>query len=233
MTPVDLVIFDCDGVLVDSEILSRQAMASVLNEAGVPATVEMIERFTGMKQADIIAGIVAVTGVPVPDTVAPRFWPAIRDLYQGELLPVESIGPALARLDALHPRIARCVASSSLPERIRESLRITGLHVHFDDAALFSSHQVAKGKPAPDLFLFAAERMGVDPARCVVVEDSVAGITAAKAAGMRVIGFVGASHAGAGGYRATIAAAGPDRIANRHTETLKHLLALAGVPALP
>lgn len=226
MTPVDLVIFDCDGVLVDSEILSRRAMASVLNDAGVPATVEMIERFTGMKQADIIAGVAAVTGVPVPETVAPRFWPAIRAIYEGELAALEGIGRVLARLPT-----PRCVASSSLPERIRESLRITGLDAHFDDAALFSSHQVANGKPAPDLFLFAADRMGADPARCVVVEDSVAGIMAAKAAGMRVIGFVGASHAGGGAYRDAIAAAGPDRIAEGHAETLDHLLALAGVPA--
>lgn len=222
LPPVDLVIFDCDGVLVDSEILSRRAMAAVLAEAGVPATVEMIAGFTGMKQADIIAGVAAVTGVPVPDDVGAKFWPTMREIFQEELTAVAGIADALADLG-----LKRCVASSSLPERIRVSLGVTGLIHHFDDAAIFSSHQVRRGKPAPDLFLFAADRMGVDPAACVVVEDSAAGIEGAKAAGMRVIGFLGASHAG-GAYRTVIEAAAPTLIAPDHATVLAAIRRMAG-----
>ncbi len=186
---MDLVVFDCDGVLVDSEILSVQAMRHVLVEAGVPATDAMIGRCFGMKQADILARIARDTGVPIPDGVAERIWPATRALFDRELRPMPGVARFLERL-ADRPR---CVASSSSLERIRFSLARTGLD-RFFGTAIFSSQQVARGKPAPDLFLFAAAQMKIPPARAVVIEDSIYGIQGAKAAGMRAIGFLGGSH---------------------------------------
>ncbi|WP_181701025.1 HAD family hydrolase [Chthonobacter albigriseus] len=198
-----LVIFDCDGVLVDSEILSRRAFADVLQAAGVPATPDMVTPYTGMKQPDILAGIARETASEIHPDVPGRLWPAMQALFREELTAVAGVAAFLERLD-----LPRCVASSSHPERIRESLEITGLAHFFADEAVFSSHQVKHGKPAPDLFLFAAAQMGAPPERCIVIEDSVAGVTAAKAAGMRVIGFAGASHADAT-HRALLAAAAP------------------------
>jgi HAD superfamily hydrolase (TIGR01509 family) len=186
---VDLVVFDCDGVLVDSEVLSVRGMLAVLTKAGVPATSEMIGRRFGMKQADILAEVVRETGVSVPDGIAERIWPTTRELFRQELKPMPGI---IEFLDRLRDR-PRCVASSSSLERIRFSLARTGLDRYFGDA-IFSSQQVAHGKPAPDLFLFAAARMDVDPTRAVVIEDSIYGVQGARAAGMRAIGFMGGSH---------------------------------------
>ena len=185
----EMIVFDCDGVLVDSEVLSVQAMVGVLNDAGVPATYQMIARYFGMKQADILVKVAEETGTEIDAGVAGKIWPAIRALFERELKPMPGIGEFIARNGA----IKRCVASSSSPERIRNSLRLTGL-LRFFDENIFSSSQVTRGKPAPDLFLFAATQMRVDPAGCVVVEDSKFGIRGAIAAGMTPIGFVGGSH---------------------------------------
>jgi HAD superfamily hydrolase (TIGR01509 family) len=122
-------------------------------------------------------------------------------VFARELRAVPGVADALARIP-----IAKCVASSGAPEKIRHSLAVTGL-IDFFGPHLFSAHMVPRGKPAPDLFLFAAAAMGVDADRCVVVEDSVAGVTAARAAGMPVLGFAGGGHAG-DGYAAKLRAAG-------------------------
>jgi HAD superfamily hydrolase (TIGR01509 family) len=188
MTP-ELIVFDCDGVLVDSEVLSVEAMVGVMREAGIPATYAMIAQYFGMKQADILAHIAEETGSTIGGTIADKIWPATRALFAKALRPM----PGLAEFVARHGDIRRCVASSSSPERIRHSLGVTDLLPLFGED-IFSSAQVARGKPAPDLFLFAADRMGVDPGRCVVVEDSKFGIRGALAAGMMPIGFVGGSH---------------------------------------
>lgn len=185
----DLIVFDCDGVLVDSEVLSIGGVVSVLNEAGVPATYAMISRYFGMKQADIMLKVSEETGHDIPIAVSARIWPAIRDRFEAELRPMPGLADFLRR----HPDVARCVASSSGPDRIRNSLRLTGLAPFFGEN-IFSSSQVARGKPEPDLFLFAAASMGVDPARCIVIEDSRFGVAGAIAAGMKAIGFAGGSH---------------------------------------
>lgn len=185
----DLIVFDCDGVLVDSEVLSIGGVVSVLNEAGVPATYAMIARYFGMKQADIMLKVAEETGHDVPLEVSARIWPAIRDSFERDLKPMPGLADFLRR----HPDVPRCVASSSGPERIRNSLKLTGLAPFFGED-IFSASQVARGKPEPDLFLFAAATMGVEPSRCVVVEDSRFGVMAAVAAGMRAIGFAGGSH---------------------------------------
>jgi len=184
----DLIIFDCDGVLVDSEILSARGYKAVLGEIGVDLPAGVLESSIGLKQADIFARIAAVTGREIgPDAMA-RLWPRTRELFEAELRPTTGLATFLDRLD-----IARCVASSSHLERIRLSLKLTGLDRYFGDA-IFSTYQVARGKPAPDVFLHAANAMGVEPMRSVVIEDSLPGVQGAVAAGMTAVGFLGGQH---------------------------------------
>lgn len=185
----DLVIFDCDGVLVDSEVLAVKALKQVLDEAGVPATEVMIGRCFGMKQADILARIAHETGVAIPPGVPAQVWPTTQAWFERSLKAMPGVERFLVGLGER----PRCVASSSSPERIRTSLTLTGLDRFFGDD-VFSAHQVTRGKPAPDLFLFAAERMGTAPERAVVIEDSLYGVQGARAAGMRAFGFLGGSH---------------------------------------
>ncbi len=185
----ELILFDCDGVLVDSEVLSIGGVVSVLNEAGIPATYDMIARYFGMKQADIMLKVSEETGHDIGNEVLARIWPALRDKFEAELKPMPGLADFLQR----HPETKRCVASSSGLDRIRNSLRLTGLAPFFGED-IFSSSQVARGKPAPDLFLFAAAKMDVAPDRCVVIEDSRFGVAGALAAGMTALGFVGGSH---------------------------------------
>ncbi len=188
MSPT-MILFDCDGVLVDSEVLSVKGMTAVLNEAGIPVTHAMIARYLGMKTADILATLAAEAGIEADPALLPKIWPRTRDIFAAELKPVPGVLDVLKR----HPDVKRCVASSSSPERIRASLEFTGLRPYFGEH-IFSSSQVERGKPAPDLFLFAAASMGVEPKGCVVVEDSRFGVRGALAAGMTAIGFTGGSH---------------------------------------
>jgi HAD superfamily hydrolase (TIGR01509 family) len=188
----DLVIFDCDGVLVDSEVLSRRGFRAVLQEIGVDVPAGVLENSIGLKQADIIARIAAATGRQIGADATARLWPRTRELFEAELQPTRGLKAFLDQLD-----VARCVASSSHVERIRLSLELTGLDRYFGDA-IFSTQQVLNGKPAPDIFLHAAKTMAVDPVRSVVIEDSLAGVHGAVAAGMRVVGFLGGQHVGRG-----------------------------------
>jgi HAD superfamily hydrolase (TIGR01509 family) len=185
-----LLIFDCDGVLVDSEPLSCRIDAEVLTRLGVPYTTEEITRsFVGVSQKDMIARISVERGVMLPDDLGEQINRALFARFETDLKPVDGVRDAILALP-----YRRCVASSSLPERIALSLRVTGLADLFDN--VFSASEVRRGKPAPDLFLHAASRMEADPAKCVVIEDSIAGVQAACAAGMRVIGFTGDGHCG-------------------------------------
>ncbi len=184
----ELVIFDCDGVLVDSELLASEAMCSVLQAKGVAATPEMVAACVGMKRDDILARIAARTGAMISPETADDIWPATRALFVEKLKPTPGILAFLDRLPYRH-----CVASSSDKTRIRLSLEVTGLLPFFGDD-FFSSSEVARGKPAPDLFLHAAKRMGVEPENCVVIEDSPFGVQGARAAGMTAIGYIGGSH---------------------------------------
>jgi HAD superfamily hydrolase (TIGR01509 family) len=185
-----LLIFDCDGVLVDSETLSCQVDAELLTECGVPYTAQDVAReFIGVSLKDQIARIEALHGFRLPDDFAERLNRTLFARFETELKPIEGVRDAILALP--YPR---CVASSSLPDRIALTLRVTGLSDLFVD--IFSASQVARGKPAPDLFLHAAAQMRVSPAECLVIEDSTAGVQAALAAGMRVIGFSGGGHCG-------------------------------------
>lgn len=189
MVRFDLIIFDCDGVLVDSEVLARRAMQSVYRKAGIEVTTAMIDDVVGMKFADILARIEERTGLSLAAEYHPQFWTETKSLFSAELLPTPDLVPFLERSG-----IARCVASSSDHTRIRHSLSVCGLQRFFDEAAIFSSQDVSHGKPAPDLVLHAARRMGAAPERCLVIEDSRFGILGAKAAGMAAYGFLGGAH---------------------------------------
>ncbi len=208
----ELVIFDCDGVLVDSELLSARAYAELLADLGVCVPEGVMQGCFGLKQADIFARIEAAAGRAIAPQDRALLWPRTRALFAAELTPTPGLAPFLKRL-----RLARCVASSSFDERIRFSLEATRLSAYFGDA-VFSAYLVARGKPAPDIFLHAAKAMGAHPERCVVIEDSVPGVEAAVAAGMTAIGFLGGKHVAPGHAErltragATLAAANWDEV---------------------
>ena len=185
-----LLIFDCDGVLVDSEPLSCTLDAELLTEIGLPYTADDIWRqFVGVSFKDMVARIEAEHGRKLPVDFGARLDSTLFARFETDLKPIEGIRETILSLP--YPR---CVASSSTPQRIALSLRVTGLADLFDH--IFSSTQVPRGKPAPDLFLHAAGHMNSRPEDCLVIEDSTAGVQAAIAAGMRVIGFAGGGHCG-------------------------------------
>lgn len=186
---MDLIIFDCDGVLVDSEIVSFEAEAEMFAEIGITLTADdLLGRFLGMSSASMFAIIEREHDIKLPPDFAERAANRILDAFDARLRPIPGIAELLAGLAT-----RKCVASSSEPSRIRHSLTLAGI-LHYFDPHIFSATQVRRGKPAPDLFLFASACMGLSPARCLVIEDSVAGVTAARAAGMSVLGFTGGSH---------------------------------------
>jgi HAD superfamily hydrolase (TIGR01509 family) len=185
----DLVIFDCDGVLIDSELLSVRADVACFAQAGFPITAEEIrERYVGISQTAMEADVAARYGRVMPPDFAERHRRRLRQIFEAELTVVPGIE---AVLGALLCKV--CVASSSGPERLHHSLSLVGLYDRFAPH-VFSAAMVARDKPAPDLFLHAAAQMAAAPERCLVVEDSPAGIEAARAAGMTAIGFCGGSH---------------------------------------
>ncbi|MGJ5175180.1 HAD family hydrolase [Bradyrhizobium oligotrophicum] len=186
---LDLVIFDCDGVLVDSEVISCQAHADVLSLCGYPITADQVfDRFLGRSSKQATLEVEAELGRSLPDDFNVRLQERLFRAFEQDLQPVAGITGVLDALD-----LPVCVASSGSHQRMRVSLGATGL---YDRLAphIFSSSQVENGKPAPDLFLFAAAQMQARPAACVVVEDSIAGIRGGVAAGMTVLGFHGGSH---------------------------------------
>ncbi|MGE5534248.1 MAG: HAD family hydrolase [Acidobacteriota bacterium] len=185
-----LLIFDCDGVLVDSERLSHAELAQLMTQLGRPMTTEQaIEIFAGQRLQDVMRTAEVLLSKPIPADLAEEAGRRLLARFRRELKPLAGVREAIETLP-----LARCVASSSTLERLRISMEVTGLADLFDDR-LFSADQVEHGKPAPDLFLLAARSFGVSPADCIVIEDSALGIRAARAAGMKAIGFVGASHA--------------------------------------
>jgi HAD superfamily hydrolase (TIGR01509 family) len=188
---IQLVIFDCDGVLIDSEIIAARVHARAFTREGWPVTeAGMIARFTGIADPDMYAIVERELGRSLTAGHDARVAGEIDQAYRTELRAIDGIHDALARVS-----MPVCVASSSAPEKLRLGLGLVGLYEHFSPD-IFSATMVANGKPAPDLFLFAASCMSADPAHCVVVEDSVAGVQAAIAARMAVIGFTGGGHCG-------------------------------------
>ncbi|MFE0508337.1 HAD family hydrolase [Streptomyces sp. NPDC058964] len=184
----DLVIFDNDGVLVDSEPISNRLLAAHLTELGHPTSYEdSIRDYMGSAMHRIHELVLERTGQRLPEDFDDVFHARVFAAFERELRPVAGVADVLEKLTA--DGVPYCVASSGSHERIRVGHRTTGLDRWFEESRIFSSQDVGRGKPAPDLFLYAAERMGVAPERCVVVEDSPLGVQAAVAAGMDVCGF--------------------------------------------
>jgi HAD superfamily hydrolase (TIGR01509 family) len=192
-----LTIFDCDGVLVDSEALASVIYAETLSEFGYVVDANAVaERYTGFSMQSTIAAVEADWGRKLPDgpdgfAATVRARADIR--FDQELEAISGVASVLSQI-----RGPRCVASSGQLRRIQRSLATTNLLQHFDEAALFSAQMVARGKPAPDLFLHAAREMNFSPEACIVIEDSLAGVEGAAAAGMIVLGFTGGGHIGDG-----------------------------------
>ncbi|MER7570183.1 HAD family hydrolase [Streptomyces sp. NPDC126514] len=184
----DLVIFDNDGVLVDSEPISNRLLAAYLTELGHSTTYEdSLRDYMGAAMHRVHDLVEERTGERLPGDFDDVFHARVFAAFERELKPVAGAEEVLAKLAA--DGVPYCVASSGSHERIRVGHRTTGLARWFEEERIFSSQDVGRGKPAPDLFLYAAERMGVAPERCVVVEDSPLGVRAAVAAGMDVYGF--------------------------------------------
>jgi HAD superfamily hydrolase (TIGR01509 family) len=192
MTSDRAIIFDCDGVLVDSEHIKSEAAARHLAELGIsfsgPA---LLERFSGFPAPEMYRALAVETGVPIPRS-------HVEEAQAIKLARCAAAGDALA-MPGVHECLAMlrgtavCVASSSSPTMLGGVLKQARLWDRFAPN-IFSVADVIRGKPAPDLFLFAAQKMRVAPETCVVIEDSIAGVEAAKAAGMIAIGFAGGSH---------------------------------------
>jgi HAD superfamily hydrolase (TIGR01509 family) len=178
------VIFDCDGVLVDSEPVGNAVLAELISELGIPTTREQaIATYMGRSMASCLTMLEERLGESPPADFADRYRANVEAGWRRELKPVPGVVEAL---DAIE--LPSCVASSGEHERMRLTLGLTGLLPRFE-GRIFSATEVEHGKPAPDLFLHAAERMGFDPATTVVVEDTVPGVRAGRAAGMRVLAF--------------------------------------------
>ncbi|MCA6118201.1 HAD family hydrolase [Bradyrhizobium sp. WSM 1738] len=185
----DLIIFDCDGVLVDSEVISCRAHAETLTRHGYPITSEQVfHRFLGRSTRQANLEIEAELGRALPDDFHLQLQDELHRSFETDL---EAVPHIHAALDAITQSV--CVASSGSHQRMQISLGCTRLYERFAPN-IFSASQVTNGKPAPDLFLFAAEQMKVSPERCIVIEDSVPGITGGRAAGMTLLGFHGGSH---------------------------------------
>jgi HAD superfamily hydrolase (TIGR01509 family) len=212
MIEPDLIIFDCDGVLVDSEVLSCRCLSKVLAAYGINLGLDQaLDLFLGRSTSAVLEYYQAM-GRSIPEQFSSELRAGVRASFVSALRPIEGVGSVLERLQIPH-----CVASSSDVERVSLSLSLTGLTPYFD-GKLYTAQMVERGKPAPDLFLYATEKMQANPRRTLVIEDSVSGVTAAKAAGMTAWGFVGGSHYKSRDGKAILLGAGADRVFERMVE---------------
>ena len=184
MQRIELVIFDCDGVLVDSERVTNRVFAEMLNELGLSVTLDdMFARFVGHSMTQCLELIADMLGHSPPANFLEDYRTRTRAALEVDLLATPGVEEALDRI-----RLPYCVASSGDHEKMRTTLGITGLWPRFK-GRLFSVTEVPRGKPFPDVFLFAASRLGINPSACAVVEDTPVGVIAGVAAGMRVFGY--------------------------------------------
>ncbi|MFE6456914.1 HAD family hydrolase [Streptomyces cinereoruber] len=182
-----LVVFDNSGVLVDSETLGNRVLAETLTAEGVPTSfADAVEHYLGKSFADVLDTVRRRAGTPLPDDFGARFHARLFAAFERELAPVPGVHDVLDELDARG--VPYCVASNDTTDRIRVTLGLTGLAPRLADRVI-GADQVARPKPAPDLFLRAAAHHGVAPERCLVVEDSARGVAAARAAGATVLGL--------------------------------------------
>lgn len=184
MPKLKLIIFDCDGVLVDSERITNQVFVEMLNDLGLSLTLDdMFEQFVGHSMSQCLDKISSLLGKPPPDGFVSTYRARTKAALESDLTPVPGIEDALDRLD-----LQTCVASSGDHEKMRVTLGVTGLWPRFE-GRIFSVTEVPRPKPAPDIFLHAARQLGAEPAECVVVEDTPTGVSAAVAAGMTVLAY--------------------------------------------
>lgn len=185
----DLVIFDCDGVLIDSEVISARMLIAELAGLGVAVDMAYVARhFLGRSYPTVMATIRKDFGLDLPESFEEGYRSRLLAAFERELRIMPHVRQVLESLG-----LPYCVATSSSPRRAEKSLRLVGLE-GLVQGRVFTASEVARGKPAPDLFLHAAARMGADPARCLVIEDSLTGVRAGLAAGMEVWRFTGGSH---------------------------------------
>jgi len=185
----ELLIFDCDGVLIDSEILVCTAVSEELTRLGYPITPQdVVLRFAGRPEREILAEVQQDWGQPVPEAYFIAMKQRVTLAFQSELQAIAGVAEMLTQV-----QLPKCVASSSAPAKLEQGLRHVRLHEFFAPN-IISAQSVAHGKPAPDVFIFAAGRMNTAVHHCLVIEDSEPGVRAARAAGMRVFGFTGGSH---------------------------------------
>ena len=184
----ELIIFDCDGVLVDSETLAEKSLFECLNAHGFPIDASSTGLYHGVRDKDMLVDIEKRYKRKLPENFKTTISQHARDLFAQELRAMDGVSELIKRL-----KVKKCVASNGSLRGVEHNLKVVGL---WDLLApnIFSAEQVRYGKPYPDLFLFAADRMKVKPEHCIVIEDSIPGVQAARAAGMRVIGFFGASN---------------------------------------
>lgn len=223
MPAPDLIIFDCDGVLVDSEIIAARVEADLLTRAGFAIEPEeLAERYAGLTFRDILLAVEREAEAPLQASLIEEAERLVDKRLASEVRAIEGAAAAVAAVGT-----ARCICSNSSAERIATMLKRTRLHDLFGDN-IFSARDTPSGqpKPAPDVFLYAAERMKVAPAGCIVVEDSVHGVAAATAAGMRVIGFTGASHSFPG-HADLLTEAGAITAINRFADLMPMISALS------
>ena len=189
--PPKLIIFDCDGVLIDSELISAQMLVQELKKLGAQVDLAYVSRyFLGRSYPTVMAQIRREFGLELLPEFEETYRNRLLEAFQSQLRIMPGVAEVIAELG-----VPCCVATSSSPRRVEMSLRLVSLWDRLGPHT-FTASQVAQGKPAPDLFLFAAARMGVAPQDCLVIEDSLTGIRAALAAGMQVWRFVGGSHLG-------------------------------------
>ncbi|MGN1286768.1 MAG: HAD family hydrolase [Bradyrhizobium sp.] len=220
------LIFDFDGVIADSEAIANTVLAKTVSDLGHPTTLhQALSRYSGKRWGDVIAEIEAAIGRPVPTDFLGAFNGATLDRLRSDLKEVSGATDFIRKFSA----IPRCIASSSSMERLQLCLSVLGLEAEFD-GRVFSADMVARGKPHPDIFLLAAEKLGAKPGACLVIEDSAGGIKGAVAAGMTAIGLCAASHI-RDGHDEVLRNAGAVHLANswREVEQIaRHFFRMAG-----
>lgn len=207
---IKAVVFDCDGVLVDSEIINNAVFAELVTRAGLPTTMEQsIERYMGRATLECLADVERELGRPIGFDLPAEYEREVLARQHDELTAVDGVRELLDLLRAA--AVPVCVASSGIPHEIAFRLRVTGLTDYFGPH-VYSASMVARGKPEPDLFLLAADRIGVDPADCVLIEDSPFGVRGGRAAGMTVVGLAALASAD------TLRAAGAEHVVTAMTQ---------------
>lgn len=223
MPQPELVIFDCDGTLVDSELIAARVDTELLAESGVQIEVEeFIARYAGLTFPETVLKVEAEYKVPLQARIIDRSKEILDRRLANEVQEIEG-----ARLAVLGVKAPKCVCSNSSPERLQAMLGRTGLLPLFG-GHIFSARELPshKPKPAPDIFLHAAKKMGADPANCFALEDSVHGVVAAKRAGMRAIGFTGGAHSWPG-HSDALTEAGAETVIRRWADLPAVLAALS------